>query len=91
MNTWLADASKAINEGHLGLAWALYEHCLTVYPQKKKPWLAAIEFCKKSKKSLEDILERATAAKPDSELLWLVAAKESWQTIGDVEKASLTN
>lgn len=66
----------------------MYEHCLTMYPKKKKAWLAAIEFAKHrgDKTRLVDLLERAVISKEDSEVLWLVAAKELWQTIEDVPK-----
>lgn len=64
-------------------ARAIYEHALTLYPEKKAIWIDSAHFEKDhgSRESLEELLQRAVKHCPKAEVLWLMGAKSKWMAV----------
>eukprot|EP01116_Phalansterium_solitarium_P020812 TRINITY_DN6254_c0_g1_i1.p1 TRINITY_DN6254_c0_g1~~TRINITY_DN6254_c0_g1_i1.p1 ORF type:complete len:925 (-),score=402.90 TRINITY_DN6254_c0_g1_i1:208-2982(-) len=91
--TWLDDAESAIAHSSYATARAIYGHALTVFPAKKSIWLRVAHLAKEHPDpnapeldTLDSVLQRAVKYCPQSEVLWLMAAKEKWHN-GDVDGA----
>ncbi|KAH9812567.1 PRP1 splicing factor, N-terminal-domain-containing protein [Melampsora americana] len=88
-DVWLEDAQSSLANGYIETARAIYAYALNVYPNKSEIWRKAADLEKShgTKDSLLQLLERAVNSCPHSEILWLMAAKECWQSNGDVNGA----
>lgn len=84
-HTWMDDAEKAVANGCIETARAIYAHALSVFKTKKSLWLAAANLEKQhgTKDSLDELLRRAVTYCPQAEVLWLMAAKERWLSVRD--------
>eukprot|EP00516_Mucochytrium_quahogii_P003871 CAMPEP_0203754038 /NCGR_PEP_ID=MMETSP0098-20131031/7700_1 /ASSEMBLY_ACC=CAM_ASM_000208 /TAXON_ID=96639 /ORGANISM=" , Strain NY0313808BC1" /LENGTH=862 /DNA_ID=CAMNT_0050644885 /DNA_START=361 /DNA_END=2946 /DNA_ORIENTATION=- len=87
--TWLADAKGCEEEGALETARALYKEAVKRFPGQKGVLLHAISYesSRGSKDSLKSLLHDAVTLCPGAELFWLMAAKETWKSLGDVPGA----
>lgn len=85
--TWLDDAEGCAQRGNFATARAIYAHTLAHYGTKKSVWLAAVGLEQKhgTAEAVEGLLKRAVSAVPRAEILWLMAAKHKWRTMGDVD------
>lgn len=86
--TWLADADAFAEKGLVVCARAVYSKLLSVFSDREGIWQKAATLEKKqgTRDSLDALLQRAVAACPSSEILWLMTAKERWLN-GDVSGA----
>jgi pre-mRNA-processing factor 6 len=87
--TWMDDASSCLVRSSVETARAVYAHALGVFPTKKGLWKAACDLERKhgTSDTLDAMLATATKQCPQAEILWLIWAKEKWQTKGDVAGA----
>jgi pre-mRNA-processing factor 6 len=81
--TWMDDAEACMSHAPpLGIetARSIYSFMLTVFPGRKSIWLAACMLEKNygTSDSLEKMLKEGVKNCPQSEVLWLMAAKEKW-------------
>jgi pre-mRNA-processing factor 6 len=81
---WKRDAESMIDEGHIGTARAVYAVALQTYPEDEKMWrLAAFLEREQAQKnlpnSLKELLSKAIAQCPKSEVLRLMLAKQHWE------------
>jgi len=88
-DVWIEDAQSSLANGYIETARAIYSYALNVFPNKAELWRKAADLEKThgSSGSLLELLERAVHCCPHSEILWLMAAKEAWQTNNDVDGA----
>lgn len=84
------DAESSITRGKYETARAIYAYALRVFYTKKSIWRAAADLEKNhgTKEALWNLLEKAVEACPQSEVLWMMLAKEKWQS-GDTHGARL--
>lgn len=85
---WMEDAKASIGRGKYETARAIYAYALQIFVNKKSIRLAAADLEKNhgTKESLWQVLEKAVEACPQSEVLWLMLAKEKWQS-GEIDDA----
>ncbi|CAH7689019.1 PRP1 splicing factor, N-terminal-domain-containing protein [Phakopsora pachyrhizi] len=86
---WLEDSQSSLVNGFVETSRAILSFALNVYPNRSEIWRRAADLEKShgTSASLLKILERAVNCCPHSEILWLMAAKEAWQTNNDVDGA----
>lgn len=87
---WMDDAKSSIARGKYDTARAIYAYALRVFVNKKSIWLAAADLEKNHgiKEALWKLLEKAVEACPQSEVLWMMLAKEKWQA-GEINDARI--
>ncbi|KAH0538116.1 hypothetical protein FGG08_005278 [Glutinoglossum americanum] len=87
---WMEDARSSISRGKYETARAIYAYALRVFINKKSTWLAAADLEKVhgTKEALWQLLEKAVEACPQSEVLWMMLAKEKWQA-GEIDNARI--
>ncbi|CAK8997723.1 Pre-mRNA-processing factor 6 (PRP6 homolog) (U5 snRNP-associated 102 kDa protein) (U5-102 kDa protein), partial [Durusdinium trenchii] len=87
--TWLDEVTLFADDGHVSTARALLREMIERFKGQKDVLLKGIAFESKfgSKQTLNELLLEAVQKCPEAELFWLMAAKESWKTSGDVEGA----
>lgn len=82
IGTWMDDAETCLSKTppFKDTARAIYEHALSIFPNKKILWMAAASLEKShgTTETLENMLKRAVTNCPQAEVLWLMAAKEKW-------------
>ncbi|KAI9751792.1 MAG: hypothetical protein M1815_000922 [Lichina confinis] len=78
---WMEDARGCITRGKYETARAIYAYALRIFFNKRSVWLAAVDLEKNhgTKETLWQVLEKAVEACPQSEVLWMMLAKEKWQ------------
>lgn len=88
--TWMEDAESAVSREKYETARAIYAYALRVFYTKKSIWRAAADLEKihGTKEALVALLEKAVEACPHSEVLWMMLAKEKWQS-GDIDGARI--
>ena len=86
--TWVADAEDCLERGSVHTARSVLAHALIVFPSKKGLWRRAVMLEKHhgTPAMLDHLLDRAVTYCPQSEMLWLMGAKERWLR-GDVPGA----
>ena len=87
--TWMDDAAAAEERSCFAVARAIYSHAISNgLGEKKGVWLrwCAFERRRGDANKVRGLLVRAIEACPHSEILWLMAAKETW-VAGDVPGA----
>lgn len=74
---------QCASHGAVECARAIYEHALSLYPEKKSIWIDAAHFEKDhgTTDSLEELLQRAVKHCPKAEVLWLMGAKSKWISV----------
>lgn len=84
----MKDARDSIGRGKYETARAIYAYGIRLFNQSKSLYQAAAELEKQhgTTESLLQILEKATDACPSAESLWLLRAREIWNT-GDQDGA----
>ncbi|GIX62893.1 pre-mRNA-processing factor 6, putative [Babesia caballi] len=89
--TWLEDGERFEERGLYACARAVYRNALDHMKTKTSLWLALAELETKhgSPAEVDAVLTEATRYCPNSEILWLMAAKHRWVQ-GDVEAARRT-
>uniref|UniRef100_A0A7S1U7V1 PRP1 splicing factor N-terminal domain-containing protein n=1 Tax=Phaeomonas parva TaxID=124430 RepID=A0A7S1U7V1_9STRA len=85
-DTWVLDASGCLERGHVHTARCIYGHARGVLADDEDLWLASAKLEKEhgTKEQLDEVLQQAVTRCKDSEILWLMAAKHKWITMGDV-------
>ncbi|KAK1936526.1 putative u5 snRNP-associated subunit [Babesia divergens] len=85
-DTWLEDGEKFEENGSFACARSIYRSALDHMKTKKSLWLALADLETKhgEPKDVDEVLERATKYCPNSDILWLMAAKHKWMQ-GDVQ------
>ncbi|KAI9624055.1 hypothetical protein H4Q26_017066 [Puccinia striiformis f. sp. tritici PST-130] len=88
-DVWIEDAQSSLANGFVETARSIYSYALNIFPNKAELWRKAADLEKihGTSGSLLQLLERAVHCCPHSEILWLMAAKECWQTNNDVDGA----
>lgn len=78
--TWMADAEECIKNGSIETARAIYAHATETFPTKKGIWrrAATLEKLHGTHDAMFEMLKKAVEYCPQSEVLWLMAAKEKW-------------
>eukprot|EP01012_Entosiphon_sulcatum_P018062 TRINITY_DN22807_c0_g1_i1.p1 TRINITY_DN22807_c0_g1~~TRINITY_DN22807_c0_g1_i1.p1 ORF type:complete len:943 (-),score=212.04 TRINITY_DN22807_c0_g1_i1:27-2855(-) len=86
--TWKEDARRAVSNGAVETARAIYAHALQEFPNKPGLWLRAadLERTHGDAEKLDELLRKSVQQCPGEETLWLMAAKEKWLK-GDVPGA----
>ncbi|EDO07326.1 PRP1 splicing factor N-terminal family protein [Babesia bovis T2Bo] len=86
--TWLEDGERMEEKKLFACARAIYRSALEQMKTKKSLWLALAELETRHGKpeDVDDVLSQATKYCPNSDILWLMAAKHKWIQ-GDVESA----
>eukprot|EP01128_Nolandella_sp_AFSM9_P000177 TRINITY_DN1035_c0_g1_i1.p1 TRINITY_DN1035_c0_g1~~TRINITY_DN1035_c0_g1_i1.p1 ORF type:complete len:911 (-),score=212.39 TRINITY_DN1035_c0_g1_i1:135-2867(-) len=84
--TWVEDAETLLQRGSTHTAKAIYAHTTSVFPSKKSLWLrlARVEKEYGDSESLKEILAKSVKYCINSEVLWLMYAKHTWQELNDV-------
>lgn len=87
---WCDDAEGCVARGKYETARAIYAYALRVFYTKKSIWRAAADLEKNhgTKEALWGLLEKSVEACPQSEVLWMMLAKEKWQS-ADIDGARL--
>jgi len=91
-NTLLADIENySSSKRDIDMSRLIYEYTISQFPNAQSVWEAAINVEKTSniggdKEHMLALLQRATESIPNATIMWLMAAKEVWQS-GDVDKA----
>eukprot|EP01107_Rhizomastix_libera_P018158 TRINITY_DN911_c0_g1_i1.p1 TRINITY_DN911_c0_g1~~TRINITY_DN911_c0_g1_i1.p1 ORF type:complete len:1003 (-),score=265.51 TRINITY_DN911_c0_g1_i1:93-3101(-) len=80
---WKNDAKAFLAEGHVACARAAYACALQAFPDNEKLWICSAELEKKEKlkgaaNDVQGVLKQATTNCKQSEVLWLMYAKEAW-------------
>lgn len=85
---YMEDARASIGRGKYTTARAIYAYALRIFVNSRKLWLAAADLEKNhgTKEALWQTLEKAVEACPQSEVLWMMLAKEKWQA-GEINNA----
>lgn len=88
-NVWVEDAETALRDGFVETARSILAYTLRFYPDRASIWRIASELEKNhgNKESLENLLEKAVTNCPKAEILWLMYAKEKWQSDNDIPAA----
>ena len=83
------DAQEAAISGFIQTARGIHEEMIRRFSTDKQVLLSAIFFEKKygNKDTIKGHLEYAISTCPESELLWLISAKEAWKSMGDIQCA----
>jgi pre-mRNA-processing factor 6 len=93
--TWLADASQFEKKGHVLCCRCCFDLLLQDFSDDEDVWLERISFERRlgqskdvnsSALALVEVLRKACTHVPDSQLLWLMYAKEVWVS-GDLNQA----
>jgi pre-mRNA-processing factor 6 len=76
--TWVADAEECLKKNSVETARAIYQHALSVFPNKKRIWwkAAILEKEHSTNTELDKLLKSAVQYCPQAIALWLMAAKE---------------
>ncbi|KAJ2843978.1 U4/U6 x U5 tri-snRNP complex subunit Prp1, partial [Coemansia erecta] len=87
---WIADAERIVSES-IVCARELYACALDLLPGREDIWQSAADFetehGREDSTVLAELLARAVSHCPNAEVLWLMAAKHAWVTMGEVDRA----